>query len=83
MVKSLKFIVNTSVFEGLAGCTCERNRYQKNIKSATKSIPKSMKNQYKIVLEKGIPKTWNYIEQIIKKGIGSKKTGKRMRKKKK
>ena len=29
MVKSLKFIVKTNVFDALAGCMCERGRYQK------------------------------------------------------
>ena len=31
MIKSLKSIVNTNVFEGLAGCVRERKRYRKNI----------------------------------------------------
>ena len=36
MVRSLKFIVKTSVFDALEGCMCERYGYQKNIKSETK-----------------------------------------------
>ena len=52
MVKSLKFIVTTPVFEGLEGCVRERKRYQQNIKMIIKPIPKSMKNQCKIYTRK-------------------------------
>ena len=57
MVKSLKFIVKTSVLDGSEGCMYERQRYQKNIKNDTQIHPKideqSIQNS---CLKKGYPK---------------------------
>ena len=52
MANSLKINVNTIVFERFAGCARERKSYQANIKNDTKSIPKPMKNQYRICARK-------------------------------
>ena len=69
MVKSLKFIVKTNAFDALEGCMCERERYQQNIKSETKIHAKiDEKVDTKIMLEKGIPKTWKFIKKVIQKG---------------
>ena len=65
MVKTLKFIVENIVFDVLEGCMCERERYQKNIKSGTKIHPKI---DTKIMLEKGIPTRWKIIKKMIQKG---------------
>ena len=45
MVKSCKFVVNTTVFDSLPGCVRERKRYQKPIKNDPQIHLKSMKNQ--------------------------------------
>ena len=45
MVKSLKFIVKTDVFEGFEGCVRERKKVSKTSTPIPKSIPKSMRNQ--------------------------------------
>ena len=44
IVKSLKFIVKTNSFEGLEGCMCERERFQKNIKNDIQINEKSIHN---------------------------------------
>ena len=65
IVKSLKFIVKTIVFDGLEGYMCERERYQTNIKNKTKIHPKI---DTQIMLEKGVVKRWNTTKQMILKG---------------
>ena len=47
ILKSFKFIVNTSVFDSLEGCAREGYMYQKNIKNETNIHFKNDKNQYK------------------------------------
>ena len=57
MVKSLKFIVKTNVFDGLEGCMCEQERYQQNIKNETNIQPKINDKSIQIsCLKKGYPK---------------------------
>ena len=45
MVKSLQFIVNTMVFEGLTGCVRERKMYQKQIRNEIQTFPELVGNR--------------------------------------
>ena len=45
MVKSLKFIIKSGVFDGLEGCMCERYGYQQNITSKTEIHSNTNENQ--------------------------------------
>ena len=53
--KIIQIHCKSNGFEGLAGCACERKRYQKNIEIDTTIYPKIDTH---FMLEKGIPKTW-------------------------
>ena len=63
MVKSIKFIIQTSVFEGLAGCVCERKRYIKHINqfevlNQWKSMRKRCAKNWRIDAVKTTAETW-------------------------
>ena len=58
MAKSLNFIVQTMVFDGLEGCMCERERYQKNIKNDTKIHPNTYEKSIQKHARKGMQKSW-------------------------
>ena len=67
-VKSLKFIVKTILFDGLEGCTRERKRYQqKHQKWDQNPTPNRWTSDTNFMLEKGIPKTKQIINNVIKK----------------
>ena len=68
MVKSLKFIVKTNVFEGLAGCVRERKRYHKTSKMIPKSNTKSMTNPCKIHARKSDAKNMTKQHKFTQKG---------------
>ena len=72
MVKTLKFIVKTNVFDGLEGCMCERERYQKNIKNETKIHPKiDDKSIQKSCSKKGYPGDETSSKTLSKKDVKS------------
>ena len=72
MVKSLKFIVKTNVFDRLEGCMCERWRYHKNIKSETQIRPKFDETSIQISCsKKGYPKHNKSSKKWLKKKVKS------------
>ena len=89
MVKTLKFIVKTIVFEGLDVCMCEHEGYQKSIKSETKIHPNiDDKSEDTSSSKKGYPKHGNKSTKIIQKeyenenNLNTKKHARNDRKKK-
>ena len=74
MVKSFKFIVKATVFEGFAGCVCERKGILKTHQQ-WKQHP--FKNRYKTdvetMLKKVMPKWWNAVRKWIPKGSQNEK----------
>ena len=69
MVKTLKFIVKTILFDGLESCMCERWRYNKKHQKWDQTpSPNLSKINTKSMLEKWIPKRWKITKQVIQKG---------------
>ena len=70
MVTSLKFIVRTSVFDGLEGCMYERTVKvsKKTPKGDQNPSPNRWKIDTNVMLGKGIPKRWKTIKKMIQKG---------------